>query len=503
MIAIYARQSVENKDSISIETQIETCAKKVNREVAECKVYKDEGYSGSNTNRPEFEAMMRDIKSGLIDVVVVYKLDRISRSLLDFMQIQEELDKYKVEFISCSEQFDTSTAMGRAMLNIMMVFAQLERETIQKRITDNYYDRGKKGFYLGGRPPFGFKKVKTEHQGKKTCKYAPVEEQIEVVKMMFDEYANNESSFGQLVKTLNSEGGIKTINGNCWSSVQVGRIIKNPAFVKANADVYLYYKNRGATMNNDVTDYNGEKGLYLYAKRKDETKTKFTDVSKSFITLGLHEGIIDADTFLRCQYKSDKNQILKNSGKGKHSWLSGILKCGYCGYAITVVNGNKNWYINCGGRRRYECFGRQKVVYIWDIENIVEPKLLEKLQTLKVRNVSNNNKRERKMDELKGRMVFIEEKIEKLVDSLVDMTEGSAKYVDKRIQDLDRQKLSIQSEMNELLREETMNKVSITDLQEYIDNWSSYDLEQKKTVAKAVIEKVRVTDDEIFIDFKL
>ncbi len=503
MIAIYARQSVENKDSISITTQIETCAKKVDKKIEECKVYPDEGYSGSNINRPHFENMMRDIKNGLIDVVVVYKLDRISRSLLDFMQIYDVFEKHNVKFISCNEQFDTDTPFGKTMLSFIVAFAQLERETIQLRIKDNYYKRGEKGLYLGGRPPYGFNKVKVEHQGIKTHKFDVSEEQAKVVKMLFEEYANTDIAFGQLVKKLNYQG-IKTNNGRAWSSVHIGRLIRNPAFVKANADVYLYYKNRGATIINDVNDYNGENGCYLYAKREGVTTMKFTDVSKSFVTLALHKGIIEADTWLRCQYKADKNQVLKNSGKGTHTWLSGLLKCGYCGYAVTAVNGYKNLlYINCGGRRRYMCDGRKKVIYIEDIENIVESKLLEKLRTLKVHNRNANNERDRRMDELKSNLVFIEEQIEKFVASLLDMSEGSAKYVDKRIQELDKQRLAVQAQMNELMREAASNQISIGDLQEYVDNWALYNLEQKKSVAKAVINKITVTDDEINIDFKL
>ena len=126
--AIYARQSVDKKDSISIESQIEFC--KYELKGGNCKEYKDKGYSGKNTERPQFQQLMRDIESGLVRKVVVYKLDRISRSILDFANMMELFQQYNVEFVSSTEKFDTSTPMGRAMLNICIVFAQLERETI-------------------------------------------------------------------------------------------------------------------------------------------------------------------------------------------------------------------------------------------------------------------------------------------------------------------------------------------------------------------------------------
>ena len=131
---IYARQSVDRKDSISIESQIDFC--KYELKGGNCRVFKDKGYSGKNTDRPEFQKLLGEIRKGKVRRVIVYKLDRISRSILDFATMMELFQEYDVEFVSSTEKFDTSTPMGRAMLNICIVFAQLERETIQKRVTD-------------------------------------------------------------------------------------------------------------------------------------------------------------------------------------------------------------------------------------------------------------------------------------------------------------------------------------------------------------------------------
>ena len=136
---IYARQSVDRKDSISIESQIDFC--KYELKGGSCRVFKDKGYSGKNTDRPEFQKLLGEIRKGKVRRVIVYKLDRISRSILDFATMMELFQEYDVEFVSSTEKFDTSTPMGRAMLNICIVFAQLERETIQKRVTDAYYSR--------------------------------------------------------------------------------------------------------------------------------------------------------------------------------------------------------------------------------------------------------------------------------------------------------------------------------------------------------------------------
>lgn len=137
--AIYGRQSIDKKDSISIESQFEFCRYELKG--GEAKEYKDKGYSGKNIERPDFQRLLQDIRLGLIKRVIVYKLDRISRSIVDFAKLMELFKQYDVEFVSCTEKFDTSTPMGRAMLNICIVFAQLERESIQMRVQDAFYSR--------------------------------------------------------------------------------------------------------------------------------------------------------------------------------------------------------------------------------------------------------------------------------------------------------------------------------------------------------------------------
>lgn len=112
MIGIYARQSIEKKDSVSIETQIEKCMTYCGD--TNYKIYKDAGYSGKNINRPQFTQLLEDIKSGLINKVIAYRLDRISRSIADFSQLLLMFEKYNVKFVSATENFDTDTPMRQS-----------------------------------------------------------------------------------------------------------------------------------------------------------------------------------------------------------------------------------------------------------------------------------------------------------------------------------------------------------------------------------------------------
>ena len=201
--ALYGRQSVEKKDSISVESQIEYCRYETHgRPYLE---YTDRGFSGKDTNRPGFEKMMQDIGQGKIKRVIVYKLDRISRSILDFANMMEIFQKYQVEFISTTEKFDTSTPIGRAMLNICIVFAQLERETIQKRVADAYYARSKKGFYMGGRVPYGYCLKETVIDHVRTAMYEEVKEESSQIGIMYSMYADPSCSLGDIVRFLDRQ----------------------------------------------------------------------------------------------------------------------------------------------------------------------------------------------------------------------------------------------------------------------------------------------------------
>ena len=226
MTAIYARQSVDKKDSISIETQIEACKRCCE---GEFRVYTDKGWSGKNLDRPQFQRLLADIKSGEIAKLVVYKLDRISRSLCDFSNLMEIFKKYGVEFASTVETFDTSTAIGRAMLGIIMVFAELERENILLRVRDNYYARGEKGMYLGGVAVYGFDKIPTKLDGVKTSTLAPNGD-MATVEYIFGEYGKSGSSLGDIVRALN-ERGVPSPAGALWDSSKLSRILRSPVYV--------------------------------------------------------------------------------------------------------------------------------------------------------------------------------------------------------------------------------------------------------------------------------
>ena len=509
MVAIYARQSVFKEDSLSIETQIDKC--KLHVEEGETfKVYQDAGYSGKNTSRPSFETMLLDIERGLIDKVISYKLDRFTRSISDFSKTFDILKKHNVTFISATEGLNSKTEMGQAMLSIIVVFAQLERSNTIDRVRSTYYQRATQGFYLGGPAPFGFVKEKYSINGKNTSYLVADEKVIGVVQEMFRKYAYDETvTLGKLKKWLDS-CNIVTGRGLPWTSASMSRILRNPVYVRADADIYTYLHDvKKATVNNEVKEFIGIYGCYTYAPGgcadSEHKKDKFAHMDKLSVTIAPHEGVIDSDTWLRCQYRLDSNRVFKGAGKGSYTWLSGIMKCGYCGYAMTVSNNMKKntFYLSCGGRKRGICFERKEAIQTFELEKIVEMQLFERMKTiLESEKALVPVEDSKKVNDLKIKMVEVQQRIDALTESIASLSVKVIAEVNKKIEQEIEKKDSLAAELEEALREQRSKNYSQYNIEEYINNWEDYDTEEKKRVARIFIDKVIVKDGDIQVIMK-
>lgn len=504
MKALYVRQSVVKEDSISLDTQVEYCKKEL-KEGEQYKVYRDQK-SGKDTHREEFQDMLKDIEDGLIDTVIVYKIDRISRSVYDFGNIMREFEKHKVEFISVNEKFDTTTPMGQAMLQIVMVFAELERKTIQLRIVDNYYARGKEGRYLGGKPPYGFNKEEISMAGKKTYQYIEAIEQSELVKEIFARYSEDiNSSFGILAQWINQADTYKTARGNFWSTNTISRIIRNPAYIYATAEVYLYLKEKGCIMNNDIEDFIGEFGLYKYTEGGKERKIDTNNPPDTYVTVAPHKPFIPADIWLACNIKADGNVQIKNSGKGTYTWLSGLLKCGYCGLATTVATRTDNNHkLICNGKKRHSCEGVSTDITLKIVEDYVEPLLLEHLEKELSKSLSTNTENEnpnsKALNSLNIELIKVNTEIDNLVEVVASVGAKIAKIYNEKIEKLDKVRERITKDILSL-KVNNSNILSPEKIQECIEQWNDYTFEKKKDIAHLFIKVITITNNEIQIIF--
>ncbi len=362
--AIYSRKSRFTGRGESIENQIQMCKEygKNNIGLSETDfvIFEDEGFSGGNTNRPEFKHMMREARNKKIDIVICYRLDRISRNVSDFSQLINELEKYNVSFISVKEQFDTTKPMGRAMMYIASVFSQLERETIAERIRDNMLQLAKTGRWLGGVTPTGYKSemtLKKDSSLKQTrmfcLKIKP--EEAELVKQIYYKFTTLKS-ITKVEKSL-LQNRLTTKNGVDFSRFSVRFILTNPVYAIADEKLYDYLSVQGYEIYSDIGEFNGVNGLMAYNKTKQgkNTDDRYRDPKEWIIAVGMHPGLISSDKWIEVQnlLQRNKTKAYRNV-KNTNALLSGILKCENCGSfmrpkTMTRLNskGEKIYYYIC------------------------------------------------------------------------------------------------------------------------------------------------------------
>jgi site-specific DNA recombinase len=206
--AIYTRVSTEqglDQDFNSLDAQYEAASAYIKSQAHAGWTqirsrYDDGGYSGGSTDRPDLQRLLEDIRARKIDVIVVYKVDRLTRSLADFAKLVELFDAHGVSFVSVTQQFNTTTSMGRLTLNVLLAFAQFEREVTSERIRDKIAASKRKGIWVGGNLPLGYEM--------RDGKIAVVEEEAEQVRFIFRRYLEL-GSVNELVRDL-GERNIKT-----------------------------------------------------------------------------------------------------------------------------------------------------------------------------------------------------------------------------------------------------------------------------------------------------
>ena len=297
--ALYVRVSTRHqidKDSLPLQRKKlkEYCKM---YDIGEYQIFEDDGYSAKNTDRPNFQEMIASIRTGDFTHLIVWKVDRISRNLLDFATMYQELKERKVTFVSLNEQFDTSTPIGGAMLKIILIFAELEREMTSERVTAVMLGRAEEGFFNGGALPFGYA-VDPE-----TKALAPVPDEKETVKLIFDMYEKMKSC--QKVARFLQKNGAANRSGGEWLHEIIRGIIRN--------EVYI--------------------GTYIYNRR--QYKGPEHPRSEWIIKENNHPAIIARDQFDRCNAIMDKNGASRDVSeirKTKYIHIfSGKLCCNACG----------------------------------------------------------------------------------------------------------------------------------------------------------------------------
>lgn len=343
-IFIYSRKSVYTGKGDSIENQVEMCRQYITSRIdggkdAAITVYEDEGFSGKNLDRPQFQRMLADSNKQKPDYIVCYRLDRISRSVGDFAPLVENLITRDIGFICIKEQFDTSTPMGKAMMYIASVFAQLERETIAERVRDNMLMLARTGRWLGGPPPTGFASEKVEEvvvNGKVKTSYKLKADPAEIgtVKLMFQKYQELRSLNGVSKHLIHA--GVRNRSSEAYSLPGIRDILRNPVYCTADFTAREYFIRCGSDVCFPPEQCSDAHGLLSYNKRNYSQKGHSRlDKSQWIIAIGKHRGLISGADWVRVQQLLEENA--ENAPQkppqsyNDYSLLSGQIFCSKCG----------------------------------------------------------------------------------------------------------------------------------------------------------------------------
>ena len=440
--ALYLRVSTDQQalDGESLEEQEERLrafCKTRNWKIA--KVYREEGRSGKDTNRPQFQEMLQDIREGKIDTVVVKKIDRLSRSILDFEKTYNFFVEHNVDLVSLQENFDTTSAIGRAVIRIVLIFAQLEREQTSERTIDVLEYRAKQGLWNGGYPPLGYDI--DDEKGLVVNK-----KEAAIVRMIFEKYlelasykkvANYLNKLGLRTKVFISRRGKKQ-GGKLYSNTTIARILKDPLYIGK-----LKYKDK------------------LYQ--------------------GVHQPIIDEDLFNKAQEIIELNRVSTSSIKRRPKYdflLEGLVRCGVCKSIMSprwaTSKGTRYFYYECtsvGHRGKTACSVRS-----------IPARALEEVVLKKINQISQNeillqkilseanSKSKKELERLEREKVILNLRIselktrgKRLVDKLLEAGEEYSRFIKEEMKEAE-------EELKELEKQLSQIKTKIDQSRNYLIN---------------------------------
>ncbi len=441
--------------------------------------YVDPGYSGASTDRPALQNLIRDVPKGLFDTVLVYKLDRLSRSQKDTMQLIEDVFLANhVDFISMSENFDTGTPLGRAMIGILSVFAQLERDQIKERMGMGKEARAKEGKWSGGSTvPVGY-----TYNAADNMLYIDDYEAMQV-KEVFEQFLSG-VPYKTIADSLNKKGYSYTGRSGhvgIWDAKRIKYVLTNKLYIG-----YIRHHNQW---------YKGE-----------------------------HQPIIDEITFQKAQSLSQQkyqdNEKYRKKRQGQTSYLGGLIYCKHCGGRYAKQNGVK--WKNLDRPEYYTCYSRSKKVpkmikdpncmnknwRMIDLDNIIFDELKklslnpDYINTLKEKDNEKINSTD-KASLIKKEVKKLEEQISRFLD-LYGNGMFTIEQVGSKVGPLNEKKLALEEELLSLNSETTLlSEDEALNIVKDFDSVLEYgDFDKIRLVIESLIRYIELDNEDVYIHWK-
>lgn len=516
-IGIYPRKSVYRDNSDSVQVQIKLCKDYAgilfkDQEI-EFKIYdKDEGFSGKNMNRPSFQELMEDVQNDMLNVVMVYKLDRISRNVQEFSAMYEIFKQHDVSFVSVKESFDTTTPMGRTVMYILAAFAQLERENTSERVTDNMLALGASGKWTGGKLPTGMTSIRRQ-VGDKEHSYLMVDNHaIRLVKSLYGLILQGYS----ITKTERycRDHGIKSQSGKYLNTSQIYNIITNPVYCQNSMEAYYYFEDLGCLLP-DPALFDGTKGLIGYGKTKSGRASQKRQAKTSWtIAIGIHDYVILAADWIAAQDRLGINKMVRTA-KYDCGILKGVIRC-KCGARMDIrtytKNGTRFSYYYCTDMARQ---GKTKCDTGYVRIEEVEDAFLKQLRRIRFNPEGFKLKPDAETGALlsttsiKAELKQVHASIDNLTAALMNAMDSSAsQYIIAKIEELDRSRKELESTLRKAVLQESMCKsIEETEAEIYdsicylLDHFDSIEYGAKNELIRKIIKKCILEDKNLRIIF--
>ncbi len=493
--------------------QVDACKDYVERhhdDVESVNVYEDDGYVRSEIDRPGMNRLRQDVADGLIDCVVVYRIDRITSKMDDFCVFYAFLKDRGIKFVTVKDGIDTTTPIGEAMMYLAVIFSGIEVENDTLRITDNMNHLAASGYWCGGKPPLGLKIQEIFVGNKKSHKILVIDEEEKAFKDdLVRIFLENHFSL-QNMETYCRQQGIKSLQGKFLSTNQLYNILRAPQCVAATAKMYDYFESLGCQIDEGSPreKWDGSCAIMVYGrtteKRIDGKKKHVLAPPEQWrVSLAKWAPYMSDDIYLSILAQFGKNKIDK---KMRHptTLLKGVLRC-KCGRLMslarkTKVDGSVTTWYHCPRRERAgseACDMRairsdlidEKVMEIFrSIE--LDPKMLEKYVNVSVKAPAEASDASRKA------LKSVEGKIDRLTRALSENgASAAAKYIVQQIEELDAEAVRIRRKLTEEsvatrraqkeLRSSQEKRVDIIRLCEHYDDFT---MEEKNEIARAVVK---------------
>lgn len=396
-------------------------------------------------------------------MVVCYMIDRVSRNISDFCAFYSILQEKDCKFVSVKEQIDDSTAMGRAMLYICQVFANLERDNIKERITDNLSYLASEGYWFSGTPPYGYKAEKVMVNGKQHSVIVKDDKTINFYYMLVDMFLSGKSICG--MQTYFKNNNITTPKGSFLGTATIHTILCNPVYASNDAAIYDYFKALGSNIPYDKSAFDGSHGIIVGGRKRTNKNSAGTSPEAWTIYIAKHEPLISGEKWVSIQMRFRDNLMFKNR-KHDIGLLRGVLRCKCCGNTMAVSSrvlkdtGNIGGHYYCNLHKqkgnKYCRMGQIAVSRVdEEVTNFIESIALDE-STLDQYTKSEDIEY---VDDIQNEILYVEKSIKSIKEKINNITElmaesgSAAKYLISKLNTLDQQLNELEAKHSDLLME--------------------------------------------------